>query len=75
MSENKEYKAGFSSDFSKDPVRIVFITKKTSAKVKGAVGEQVMSYPHVILREAIAFQLLTITLVLIALFWDAPSSN
>ena len=28
--------------------------------------------PHVILREAIAFQLLTIVLVLMALFWDAP---
>ena len=72
MSENKEYKAGFGSDFSKDPVRIVFITKKTSAKVQGAVRSQVMSFPHVILRETIAFQLLTIVLVLIALLWDAP---
>ncbi len=72
MSESKEYKAGLGSDFSRDPVRIVFITKKTSAKVKGVVRSQVMSYPHVILREAIAFQLLTIILVLMALFWDAP---
>jgi quinol-cytochrome oxidoreductase complex cytochrome b subunit len=31
-----------------------------------------MSYPHVVLREAIAFQFLTIVLVVIALFWDAP---
>ena len=72
MSDNKEYKAGFGSDSAKDPVRIVFITKKTSARVQGAVRSQVMSYPHVILREAIAFQLLTIVLVLISLFWDAP---
>jgi menaquinol-cytochrome c reductase cytochrome b/c subunit len=72
MSEHKEYEAGFGSDFSKDPVRIVFITKKTSAKVKGAVREQVMSYPHVVVREAIAFMLLSIVVVLIALFWDAP---
>jgi hypothetical protein len=72
MSENKEYKLGFGSDSSKDPVRVAFITKKTSAKVKGAVRAQVMSFPHVILREAIAFQVLTIALVLIALFWDAP---
>jgi hypothetical protein len=72
MSENKEYQAGFGSDSSKDPVRIVFITKKTSAKVQGAIPAQVMSYPHVILRETIAFMLLTIVLVLIALFWDAP---
>jgi len=72
MSENKDYDAGFGSDFSKDPVRIVFITKKTSAKVKGTVRQQVMSYPHVVLREAIAFQLLAIVIVLVALFWDAP---
>ena len=72
MSENKAYKAGFGSDFSKDPVRIVFITKKTSARVQGAVSGQVMSYPHVILRETIAFQVLTIILVLAALVWDAP---
>ena len=31
-----------------------------------------MSFPHVILREAIAFQVLTIVLVVLALFWDAP---
>jgi hypothetical protein len=72
MSENKKFEAGFGSDFSRDPVRIVFITKKTSAKVQGAIQHQVMSYPHVVLREILAFQLLAIVLVLIALFWDAP---
>jgi hypothetical protein len=73
MSEkNSGYEAGFGSDFSKNPQRIVFITKKTSAKVKGAVGRQLMSYPHVILREAIAFEILAIVLVALALFWDAP---
>jgi hypothetical protein len=72
MGEIKKYNAGFGSDASKDPVRIVFITKKTSAKVQGAVHSQIMSYPQVVLRGAIAFQLLTIILVLVSLFWDAP---
>ena len=72
MSDKPNYEAGFGSDAQKDPRRIVFITKKTSAKVKGDVGPQVMSYPHVLLREMIAFQALTIVLVLIALLWDAP---
>ena len=72
MRENKEYKAGFGSDFSRDPIRIVFITKKTSARVKGRIPNEVMSYPHVVAREVIAFELLSIALVLIALFWDAP---
>jgi len=31
-----------------------------------------MSFPHVILRETIAFQVLAIVLVVLALFWDAP---
>jgi len=72
MSENKEFEAGFGSDFAKDPVRIVFITKKTSAKVQGVAKNAVMSYPHVVMREMIAFELLTIALVFVALVWDAP---
>jgi hypothetical protein len=72
MAEKINYEAGISSDAAKQPRRIVFITRKTSAKVKGYVGAQLMSYPHVVLREAIAFQFLTIVLVVIALFWDAP---
>ena len=72
MSENNSYEAGLSSDALRQPQRIVFITRKTSAKVKGEVGPQLMSFPHVILREAIAFQILTIALVVVALLWDAP---
>ncbi len=72
MDEKKEFEPGFGSDAVRNPQRIVFITRKTSAKVKGYAGRQLMSFPHVILREAIAFEVLTIVLVLIALFWDAP---
>jgi hypothetical protein len=66
------HQTGFSSDALKNPERIVFITRKTSAKVKGEVPGQVMTYPHLLLREAIAFQVLMIALVLVALVWDAP---
>ncbi len=72
MSEKTNYEAGFGSDATRDPQRIVFITRKTSAKVTGPPGRQLMSYPHVILREAIVFQILTIVLVSVALLWDAP---
>lgn len=72
MSEKKSIEVGIQSDAAKAPQRIVFITRKTSAKVTGAAERQLMSYPHVILREAIALQILTISLVLVALFWDAP---
>jgi menaquinol-cytochrome c reductase cytochrome b/c subunit len=71
MGKNK-IEAGFSSDAKKDPRRIVFVTKKTAAKVVGDPGPQLMTYPHLLIREAIAFQLLVIAMVLVALFWDAP---
>src|SRR5579863_3505577 len=69
--ENK-YEAGISSNAKKDPVRVVFVTKKTSAKVTGDTSPQVMSYPHLLMRESIAFMVLVIALVSVALFWDAP---
>src|ERR1700688_1596104 len=71
MEKNK-IETGFSSDAKKEPRRIVFVTKKTSAKVVGDPGPQLMTYPHLLIREAIAFQVLVIALVLVALFWDAP---
>jgi menaquinol-cytochrome c reductase cytochrome b/c subunit len=73
MEEKKaSHEPGFSSDARKNPQRIVFITRKTSAKVKGEVPGQVMAYPHLLLRESIVFQVLVIAIVLLALVWDAP---
>jgi len=71
MEKNK-IETGLSSDAKKDPRRIVFVTKKTSAKVAGDPGPQLMTYPHLLIREAIAFQVLVIAMVLVALLWDAP---
>jgi menaquinol-cytochrome c reductase cytochrome b/c subunit len=70
--ENNKIETGFSSDAKNEPRRIVFVTKKTSAKVVGDPGPQLMTYPHLLIREAIAFQTLVIAMVLVALFWDAP---
>jgi hypothetical protein len=69
---NNKIEIGFGSDAKKDPRRVVFVTKKTSAKVLGERGPEVMTYPHLLLREAIAFEILVIAMVVIALFWDAP---
>jgi len=71
MEKNK-IETGFSSDAKREPRRVVFVTKKTSAKVVGDPGPQLMTYPHLLIREAIAFQVLVITMVLVALLWDAP---
>lgn len=72
MDEKNKIETGFSSNAQKDPQRIVFVTRKTSAKVQGARDPELMTYPNLLVREAIAFQVLVIVLVLIGLFWDAP---
>jgi len=72
MIEKTKIESGFSSDAKKEPRRIVFITRNTSARVKDEREPKVMSYPHLLVREAIVFEVLIIAMVLIALIWDAP---
>ncbi|MGB9436197.1 MAG: hypothetical protein WBQ89_28365, partial [Candidatus Acidiferrum sp.] len=72
MMEKTKIESGFSSDAKKEPRRIVFITRNTSAKVKDERGLKLMTYPHLLIREAIVFEVLIVVMVLIALFWDAP---
>lgn len=73
MSEtNNKLEAGIASNALKAPRRVVFITSKTSAKVKQKVATEVMSYPQLLLRGIIAFEVLTIVLVIVSLVWDAP---
>jgi hypothetical protein len=72
MTEKTKIESGFSSDAKKEPRRIVFITRNTSAKVTDERGPKLMAYPHLLVREAIVFEVLIIGMVLIALFWDAP---
>jgi len=73
MSETKNrFEAEVGSNALKAPQRVVFITPKTSAQVKEKADTQLMSYPQLMLREVIAFEVLTIVLVIVALVWDAP---
>jgi hypothetical protein len=72
MTEKTKIESGFSSDAKKEPRRIVFITRKTSAKVIDEREPKLMTYPHLLVREAVVFEVLLIVMVLISLFWDAP---
>jgi len=72
MTEKTKIESGFSSDSKKEPRRIVFITRNTSAKVKDDREPKLMTYPHLLVREAVVFEVLIIVTVLVALFWDAP---
>jgi menaquinol-cytochrome c reductase cytochrome b/c subunit len=70
--EQTKIRSGFSSNAKKEPRRIVFITRNVSAKVKDNRGPQLMTYPHLLVREAIVLEILIVAMVVIALFWDAP---
>jgi quinol-cytochrome oxidoreductase complex cytochrome b subunit len=72
MTPKNKIETGIGSNALKNPQRIVFLTKNTSAQVKGADAKKVMVYPHLLLREGIAFLVLVIAIVLVSLFWDAP---
>ncbi|MGB2626938.1 MAG: hypothetical protein WAK20_09120 [Candidatus Acidiferrum sp.] len=70
--EQTKIQSGFSSNAKKEPRRIVFITRNVSAKVMDDRGPQLMTYPHLLVREAIVFEVLIVAMVVVALFWDAP---
>ena len=70
--ENPKIETGFASDAKKEPRRIVFITRNTSAKVTDERGPKVMTYPNLLVREAIVLEVLIVVMVLLAFFWDAP---
>ena len=72
MSDSKDFVAGLASDARKAPVRVAFVTRRTSPQVRVTDEERVMTYPEVFLRAAVAIQVLAIALVWIALLWDAP---
>jgi len=72
MADEIKYEAGVSSNAKKDPVRVVFLTSKTSAAVKSDIAPRLMAYPNLLLREMLVFEALAILMVVLALLWDAP---
>jgi hypothetical protein len=74
MSEPKppKFAAQFDSDARRTPVRIAFVTRRTSPQVKAHDDSVVMTFPEGIFRAAVAIEILAIVLVVISLIWDAP---
>jgi hypothetical protein len=72
MSEPKKFEAALDSDSRRSPVRVAFVTRRTSPHVKAKDDALVMTWPETLFRAAVAIEVLGIVLVLLALFWDAP---
>lgn len=72
MSDEKKFVTGLDSDSRRTPLRLAFVTRRTSPQVKVTDDPVVMTYPEGILRAVVAVQSLAIALVVISLIWDAP---
>jgi menaquinol-cytochrome c reductase cytochrome b/c subunit len=72
VSEPKDFTAATDADGPRTPVRVAFVTRRTSPQVKVRDDKHVMTYPEVLLRAAVAVEALLLALVLLSLFWDAP---
>jgi menaquinol-cytochrome c reductase cytochrome b/c subunit len=69
---DKDFKAEETSDVKKVPTRLAFIKTRTAARVKSEEEEMVMTFPNLVVKEIIAFQVMVIVLVLVSLFVNAP---
>ena len=72
MSDPKDFVAGMSSDARKSPVRVAFVTRRTSPQVKTTDEDQVQTFPEVLFRALVAIEVLTIGLVFVSLAFNAP---
>jgi menaquinol-cytochrome c reductase cytochrome b/c subunit len=69
---DKDFIAGMNSDARKAPVRVAFVTRRTSPAVVVQDEERMMTYPNVFFRVAVAVMAGAVVLVWMALLWDAP---
>ena len=72
MTVPKDFIAGVGSDVRTSQKRVLFVTRRTSALVKSVDEAQIQTYPGVLIRVLLAIELLTIALVLVSLFFNAP---
>ena len=72
MSEPRDFTASMDSDSRRTPVRVAFVTRRTSPHVQAHDDKHLMTWPEVLFRAAIAVEVLLIGLVLLSLIQDAP---
>jgi hypothetical protein len=72
MNDGPKYTAGLNSDARKAPVRVAFVTRRTSPAVRATDDERMMTHPGVFLRVAVAVEVLAVVLVWISLLFNAP---
>lgn len=69
---NADFRAEKNSNAGAVPKRIAFIKGRTAARVRKEEEDLVMTVPHLVVREAVAFMVMVIVLALLSLFFNAP---
>jgi hypothetical protein len=69
---NADFRAEKNSDARAVPKRVAFIKGRTAARVRKEEEDMVMTVPHLVVREGIAFMIMVIVLALLSLFFNAP---
>ena len=72
MSDPKDFVSGVDSNARKEPRRVVFVTRRTSAQVRVTDEEVVQTFPEVLFRAVVAIEVLAVALVWMALLFNAP---
>ena len=72
MSDPKDFVTGVDSNARREPRRVVFVTRRTSAQVKVTDEEVVQTFPEVLFRAVVAIEVLAVALVWMALLFNAP---
>jgi len=72
LSDEKRFIASVESDVRNNPVRVAFVTRRTSPQVKARDEQEVMTSPYALLRFIVVLELLLIALVWISLVFNAP---
>jgi len=70
--ESPRYLLDTDTDARQAPVRLVVVQGEKRPAVDSSDEQQVMTWPHLMLREAIALTAISLFLALLAIFFDAP---
>ncbi len=72
MKDERPIKLVYGDDARATPARVAYVKEETSIEVERERDEEVMTFPHLIVREVLAFEILMIVLVVCSLVFDAP---
>lgn len=72
MYKNSHINVEHGDDAGVTPTRVAYVKSHTSIAVERDRDDEVMTFPHLLVREVLTFYIMMILLVLCSLFFDAP---